>query len=267
MKIKMISISRTARMISLAAVAVAGFTLATATATKAAGEEVELKHVEWPFEGVFGTYDRDALRRGYKVYKEVCAVCHSMKYLHFRNLGEPGGPEFEDGQVKALAAEVTVEDGPDLSGDMFERPGKPRDAFPSPYPNDEAAAAALGTLPPDLSLIAKAREDGANYLYSLLTGYEEAPEDFDLTAGSYNLYFPGHMIAMPQPLFDEQVDYGDGTPNTIDQMAKDVTQFLMWAAEPKLEQRHRIGFQVMIYLLALSGILYFTMRKVWAGAH
>lgn len=254
------------RALSLAALA-AGLAFAATAPAGAAEGEVALKHAEWSFEGVFGVYDRDALRRGYKVYKEVCSVCHSMEYVKFRNLGEPGGPEFSEGQVKALAAEITVTDGPDSSGEMFERPGEPKDAFPSPYPNPEASAAALGAAAPDLSLMAKARPGGTNYIYSLLTGYVEAPEDFHLATGSYNLYFPGHQIAMPPPLSDGQVDYEDGTPNTVDQMAKDVAHFMMWAAEPKLEQRHRMGFQVLIYLLALTGILYFTMRKVWAGAH
>lgn len=266
MKNKMTHISLKARIASLAALAAIGLSLA-APAARAAEGEVEPKHVDWSFNGVFGTYDRDALRRGYKVYKEVCSVCHSMEYVNFRNLGEPGGPEFSEGQVKALAAEITVTDGPDSAGDMFERPGEPKDAFPSPYPNPEAAAAALGATPPDLSLINKARPGGPDYVYSLLIGYEEAPEDFELTTGSYNVYFPGHQIAMPPPLSDGQVDYEDGTPNTVDQMAKDVTHFMMWAAEPKLEQRHRMGFQVLIYLTVLTGILYFAMRKVWVDAH
>ncbi|ABS63858.1 cytochrome c1 [Parvibaculum lavamentivorans DS-1] len=262
----MMNISRKARLVSLAAVAAIGFSFA-APSVQAAEGEVEPIHVDWSFEGMFGTYDRDALRRGYKVYKEVCAVCHSMEYVKFRNLAEPGGPEFSEGQVKALAAEITVVDGPDSAGDMYERPGEPKDAFPSPYPNPEASAAALGAAAPDLSLMTKARPGGPDYVYSLLMGYEEAPEGFELTTGSYNLYFPGHQIAMPPPLSDGQVDYEDGTPNTVDQMAKDVTHFMMWTAEPKLEQRHRMGFQVLLYLVALTGILYFTMRKVWADAH
>jgi len=151
---------------------------------------------------------------------------------------------------------------------MFERPGEPKDRFPSPYPNPEAAAAAMGAAAPDLSVIAKARPDGVNYLHSLLVGYTEAPEGFEVLPGlHYNTYFPGHVLAMPAPLSDGQVEYEDGTPNTVDQMARDVTHFLMWTAEPKLEQRHRMGFQVMIYLALLSGLLWFAMRKVWADAH
>ena len=255
------------RAVSLAAIAAVGFTLLAGAPAQAAEGEVEPIDLQWSFEGVFGTYDRDALRRGYKVYKEVCSVCHSMQYVRFRNLAQPGGPEFSEGQVKTLAAEITVNDGPDSAGDMFDRPGEPKDAFPSPYPNPEAAAASLGAVSPDLSLMTKARPGGPDYVYSLLVGYEEAPADFELTTGSYNKYFPGHMIAMPKPLSDGQVDYEDGTPNTVEQMAKDVTHFMMWTAEPKLEQRHRMGFQVLIYLLALGGILYFAMRKVWADAH
>ncbi|MEP2830394.1 cytochrome c1 [Parvibaculum sp.] len=255
------------RAVSLAAIAAIGFSLFSGVPAKAAEGEVAPIDLQWSFEGVFGTYDRDALRRGYKVYKEVCAVCHSMEFVHFRNLGEPGGPEFSEGQVKALASEITVEDGPDAAGDMFERPGEGKDPFPSPYPNPEAAAASLGAVPPDLSLLAKSRAGGVDYLYSVLVGYEEAPEDFELTTGYYNKYFSGHMIAMPPPLSDGQVDYEDGTPNTVEQMSRDVTHFMMWAAEPKLEQRHRMGFQVLIYLVLLSGILYFAMRKVWADQH
>jgi cytochrome c1 len=255
------------RAVPLAAIAAIGFSLFSGMPAKAAEGEVAPIDLQWSFEGVFGTYDRDALRRGYKVYKEVCAVCHSMEFVHFRNLGEPGGPEFSEGQVKALAAEITVEDGPDANGDMFERPGEGKDPFPSPYPNPEAAAASLGAAPPDLSLIAKSRAGGVDYLHSVLVGYEEAPEDFELTTGYYNKYFPGHMIAMPPPLSDGQVDYEDGTPNTVEQMSRDVSHFMMWAAEPKLEQRHRMGFQVLIYLVLLSGILYFAMRKVWADQH
>lgn len=264
MKKAMKSISR---VMTLAATAAIGLSLFSGMPAKAASEAEAPIDLEWSFEGVFGTYDRDALRRGYKVYKEVCATCHSMQFVSFRNLSQPGGPEFSEGQVKALAAEITVEDGPDSSGDMFERPGEPKDRFPSPYPNEEAAAASLGAVPPDLSLLAKSRAGGVDYIHSILVGYEEAPEDFNLTTGYYNKYFPGHMIAMPPPLVDGQVDYEDGTPNTVDQMARDVTHFMMWAAEPKLEQRHRMGFQVLIYLVLLSGILYFAMRKVWADQH
>lgn len=255
------------RAVSLAAVAALGLSLLSAEPARAAGAGEKPIDMQWSFEGLFGTYDRDALRRGYKVYKEVCAVCHAMEFVRFRNLMEPGGPEFTEGQVKALAAEITVIDGPNSEGEMYERPGEPKDRFPKPYPNREASAAALGAYAPDLSLMNKARFGGPDYVYSLLVGYEEAPEGFEVTTGTYNKYFPGHLIAMPNPLSDGLVDYEDGTPNTVEQMAADVTHFMMWTAEPKLEQRHRLGFQVLIYLIALTGVLYFAMRKVWADAH
>ena len=248
----------------------AGAALLPIPAAHAEGAEAHFEHMNWSFNGPFGTFDRSQLRRGYKVYKEVCATCHSMEFMHFRNLAEEGGPEFSEAQVKALAAEYQVQDGPDQAGDMFERPGKPQDAFPSPFPNPEAAAASLGAAPPDISLIAKAREGGPDYIHALLTGYEEAPADVKVPAGGhYNpVFVAGNgFIAMPPPLADGQVDYDDGTPNTLDQMSQDVSAFLMWTAEPKLEARHRIGFQVMIYLLALSGLLFFATRKVWADQH
>ncbi|MEN6542970.1 cytochrome c1 [Parvibaculum sp.] len=247
-----------------------GLFLGASAPAQAAAAEAPLKHVAWSFSGPFGTYDRDALRRGYKVYKEVCSTCHAMGMVHFRNLAEKGGPEFTAAEVKAIASEYKVKDGPDTSGEMFERPGEGKDPFPSPYPNDEAAAASLGAVPPDLSLIAKAREGGADYIYSLLNGYEEAPANVHVPAGgNYNPVFVvgSGIIAMPKPLNDGQVDYADGTPNTAEQMSKDVAQFLMWAAEPKLEQRHRLGLEVVIYLIALAGILYFATRKVWSDQH
>ncbi|HUD52308.1 cytochrome c1 [Parvibaculum sp.] len=261
--------SKLAGVAAVAAVAL-GFAFSPSAPARAEGGEAHLKHVDWSFEGPFGTYDRSALRRGYKVYKEVCSTCHSMDLVHFRNLGEPGGPEFTTAEVKAIAAEYKVQDGPDQAGDMYERPGEGKDPFPSPYPNEEAAAASLGAAPPDLSLVVKAREGGADYVYSLLTSYQDAPADVHVPAGGhYNPVFAAGsgIIAMPQPISDGQVDYEDGTPNTLDQMAKDVTEFLMWAAEPKLEQRHRLGLQVAIYLIALAGILYFATRKVWSDQH
>ena len=256
------------KIASLASLALVAGAIAFAQPAKAAGGDQEITHVDWSFQGVFGMYDRSALRRGYKVYKEVCAACHSASLVSFRNLAEKGGPEFTEAQVKTLAAEYTVQDGPDASGDMFERPAEPKDRFPAPYPNHEAAAAANGgAAPPDLSVIAKARLHGPDYLYSLLVHYKDAPADVDTGGLHYNTAFPGHLIAMPQPLNEGQVDYEDGTPNTVEQMAKDVTQFLMWTAEPKLEQRHYIGFMVMIYLVALAGILFFATRRVWSDQH
>jgi len=232
----------------------------------AADEAPTPPDVSWSFEGPFGTYDRAELQRGYQVYREVCAACHSMDLLSFRNLGQPGGPEFSADQVAAMAAQVEVTDGPDDTGEMFTRPGVPSDAFPAPFPNDQAARAANGgALPPDLSVIVKARPNGADYIHGLLVGYQDPPAGFELTPGmSYNLYFPGHQIAMPPPLNEGQVEYADGTEATVERMARDVTAFLAWAAEPKLEARHRLGFQVMIYLIVLAVLLYFSKRRIWA---
>ncbi len=241
----------------------------------------------WSFSGPFGKFDRGQLQRGFKVYKEVCATCHSMNYLSFRNLAEPGGPGFTAAQAAAVAAEYKIKDGPNDAGDMFERPGRPADRFPAPFANEQAGRAANGgAFPPDMSLIAKARtyergfpwflidiftqyqEQGPDYIVALLNGYEEAPKGFALPAGTnYNKYFPGHAIGMPKPINDGQVTYEDGSPQTVDQYAKDVTAFLMWAAEPHMEARKRIGFQVIIFLILLSGLLYFTKKKVWASAH
>lgn len=268
MKMKMIQ--KLSIAAAVATVAVAAGYLPVMTAHASEGPEPTYERLDWSFNGPFGTFDRSQLRRGYKVYKEVCSTCHSMEYVHFRNLGEKGGPEFSGPEVKAIAAEYQVQDGPDQAGDMFERPGEGRDAFPSPYPNEEASAAALGAPPPDLSLIAKAREGGPDYIHALLTGYEEAPANVKVPAGGhYNPVFVAGsgIIAMPPPLSDGQVDYDDGTPNTLDQMSQDVSAFLMWTAEPKLEARHRLGFQVLIYLLALSGILFFATRKIWSDQH
>jgi cytochrome c1 len=244
----------------------------------------------WTFQGPFGYFDRAQLQRGFKVYREVCAACHSLSYVAFRNLAAPGGPEFSTAQVTALAAEYQIKDGPNDAGEMFERPGRPADRFPSPFPNLQAAAAANGgTAPPDLSLIAKARtyergfpwfvldvfrqysENGADYLVALLTGYHEPPAGVTVPAGGfYNAYFPGRVIAMPQPLSDGQVEYPKGpdgqpmVPETVEQYARDVTAFLAWTAEPHLEARKRLGFQVMGFLLGLAGLLYFVKKKIWA---
>ena len=235
----------------------------------------------WSFAGPFGQYDQAQLQRGFKIYREVCSSCHSLDLVAFRNLADPGGLGFSEAQAAAVAAEYKIKDVDD-KGQPIERAGRPADYFPAPFPNAAAAAAANGVAPPDMSTLAKARvylrgfpwfvfdmftqyqELGPDYIHGILTGYEAAPKDFKLPEGGhYNKYFPGHNIAMPQPLQDGQVTYDDGTPQTLDQYAKDVAAFLMWAAEPKLEQRHRIGFQVMIFLIVLSGLLYFTKKKVW----
>ncbi len=236
---------------------------------RAAGEASPPMPQDWSFKGAFGTFDRDSLRRGYQVYQEVCAACHSMNQLSYRNLGQPGGPEFTEAEVKAIARQFIVTDGPDDFGDMFERDALPRDKFVAPFPNEQAARAANGgAYPPDLSLITKARGGGADYVYSLLVGYEDTPADTDLQAGQYyNPYMPGGAIAMAAPLADDIVEYADGTPATTEQMSRDVVHFLSWAAEPELEGRHRIGVMVMIYLVIVAGLLYFSMRKIWRDTH
>lgn len=245
-----------------------GAAFLTVGPARAAGD-ANYEDLAWSFDAPFGSFDRSALRRGYKVYTEVCAACHSMDLMRFRNLSQDGGPEFSEDEVKAIALEHTIEDGPDDFGDMFERPRLPKDAFPAPYDNDNAARASNGgALPPDLSMIAKARGGAEDYLYALLTGYTDAPADFEVPSGMYyNDAFSGHLIAMAPPLSEEIVDYEDGTPMTVDQYAKDVTTFLTWASEPTREARHKLGFQVMIFLIIFAGLMYFTMRKVWADAH
>tara|TARA_E500000178_G_scaffold354053_1_gene421774 strand:- start:2334 stop:3116 length:783 start_codon:yes stop_codon:yes gene_type:complete len=243
--------------------------LSAPSPANAAGEAKHPHAIDWSFAGPFGTYDRNALRRGFQVYKEVCASCHGMKQISFRNLSQPGGPEFSEAEVKAIAAEYEVTDGPDDYGDMYERPALPKDRFVEPYPNVNAARAANGgAYPPDLSLITKARSGGPDYIHALLSGYEEAPEGVEMRPGLYyNPYMAGGKIAMPAPLLEELVEYGDGTPATVQQMSLDVTQFLNWAAEPELEQRKRTGFMVLIYLTIFAGLLYFSMRKIWADQH
>jgi ubiquinol-cytochrome c reductase cytochrome c1 subunit len=232
----------------------------------AAGPAVDLLEKAWPHDGVFGAFDKSAAQRGLQVYREICAGCHSLKYVAFRNFADLG---FSEDEVKALAAEYEVEDGPDDDGEMFMRPGRPADRVPSPYPNENAARAANGgAYPPDLSLIAKARPNGTNYVYSLLQGYEDAPSDFEVGEGmNYNAYYPGHQIAMAQPLYEEAVDYADGTPATLEQHASDLAIFLTWTAEPKLEERKGMGLKVMMFLVILTGLFYATKRKIWSDLH
>ena len=236
------------------------------SAAMAAGEAVELPSPSWSFDGVFGTFDRGELQRGLQVYREVCASCHSLRYVAYRNLE---ALQYSEDEIRALAAQATIIDGPNDEGEMFERPGVPADRFPSPFDNDRAAAAANGgALPPDLSLMAKARIGGPDYLYALLIGYVDPPHDIEIMAGlNYNKYFPGHQIAMPAPLFDDGVEYADGTPATIDQQARDVTAFLMWAAEPKMEERKQTGLKVVAFLIILTALLYVVKRRVWADLH
>ena len=224
------------------------------------------KQVEWQFEGAFGTFDRQAIQRGFKVYKEVCSVCHSLKRVAFRNLQEIG---FSEEEVKSIAAGYSVQDGPNDEGEMFERPAKPSDRFPSPYANDKAARAANnnGALPPDQSLIIKAREDGANYVYSLLTGYQQAPEGFELGENMhYNPYYGngGKQFSMIPPLTkDGQIEYTDGTNPTIDQMARDVVHFLHWAAEPEMEKRKSMGVKILIFMSIFTFIFYLAKKRIW----
>ena len=236
------------------------------TISLAAGDAEKPIKVDWSFNGFFGKFDRAQLQRGYQVYKEVCASCHSMKYLSYRNLGEKGGPEFSEAEVKAIAAGFTVQDGPNEDGDMFERPGLPKDKFVSPYPNEKAARAVNGgAYPPDMSVLVKARSGGANYIYSILMGYEEAPAGMKIDDGVYyNKFMPGQKIRMSAPLSEGSVEYADGTPTSVSQMSKDVTAFLTWAAEPHLEKRKRIGFKTILYLLIFSVLIFFSMKKIWS---
>jgi cytochrome c1 len=239
--------------------------------------------LKWSFAGPFGKYDRAQLQRGFKVYREVCQVCHGLTLLSFRNLAEPGGPGFTPAQVAVIAAEYQVKAEPDDQGEVKDRPGRPADRFPAPFPNDNAARARYNAVPPDMSVITKARgydrgfpwwvldmitqyqEHGVDYIVALLTGYEDKPPAGVTVpvGGFYNKYFPGHTLAMPPPLTDKRVDYTDGAPMTVDQYAKDISAFLMWAAEPHMEARKRVGLQVMIFLVIFAGLAYFTKKKVW----
>ena len=229
-------------------------------------ETPKLLKTDWTFKGLFGKYDRASLQRGYQVYTEVCAACHSMQYLSYRNLAEPGGPEFTEDEAKFIAASFEVLDGPNSDGEMFTRPAKLSDKFVMPYDNVEAAKAANGgSYPPDMSVLAKARKGGADYIYSLLLGYDDPPADIKLDDGVYyNKFMYGNKIKMPIPLSDGLVEYSDGTEATEEQMAKDVTTFLMWSAEPHLETRHKTGFRVIVYLIILSILVYLTMKKIWS---
>ena len=277
----------------------AALPLALAAAGPAAAQEPAESAAEnplppmesWAFSGPFGVYDTAQLQRGYQVYRQVCSNCHSAKFMSFRNLSEPGGPEFSDSQVKALAATFKVQDGPDDSGNMYERPGRPSDPFPSPFANEQAARAANGgALPPDMSTLAKARSfergglwfllepfsqyqnEGPDYIHALLNGYEEEPpEGFDLPPGKYyNHVFPGHAIGMAPPLADGQVTYvavegQEAVPETLEQYSTDVAAFMMWMAEPHLAGRKQTGFVVLLFLVLFAGLMYGTKRKIWAG--
>jgi ubiquinol-cytochrome c reductase cytochrome c1 subunit len=250
------------------------------TATPARPVEVQTlppRDGEFTFEGPFGTYDRAALQRGFQVYREVCSACHSLNYIAFRNLADEGGPGLSADQVRALAAAYRVPAGPneqgqtvDANGQPLMRPATPSDRIPPPFPNEQAARASNnGAFPPDLSLIEKARIGGANYVYSVLTGYgQQAPAGLNVGSGRFfNPYFRGGQISMPPPLNPDAVTYADGTAATVEQQAHDVSTFLAWAADPKMEERKRTGFSVIIFLIVLTSLLYFSYQRVWYGQH
>jgi ubiquinol-cytochrome c reductase cytochrome c1 subunit len=241
----------------------AALLLAAGTAL-AAESEVELPERHWSFEGLFGTFERDDVRRGYEVYRNVCAGCHGLTLIRYRELAALG---YSEDEIKALAAEQTYTDGPNDQGEMFERPGLSSDPFKAPFPNEQAARVANnGAYPPDLSLLVEARAGGANHVYGVLIGYGEPPADFPLKEGQYyNKYFPGHVIAMPPPLSDGAVAYPEGVEATVPQMAADVTSFLAWAAEPTLEARKRMGVKSVLFLIVFTGLLYAVKRKIWLG--
>jgi ubiquinol-cytochrome c reductase cytochrome b/c1 subunit len=271
---------------TLTALVVAGTIFAVAAPALAQEQQVPPPRQKWSFAGPFGKYDQAQLQRGFKIYREVCSNCHSMDMLSFRNLSDAGGPGFNEGQVEAIASEYKIKDLDD-QGNQIDRAGRPADHFPAPFANELAAKAANGgTAPPDMSTLAKARgysrgfpwfvfdavtqyqEQGADYIAAIIDGFKDPPKGFTLPpTGHYNEYFPGHNIAMPPPLQDGQVKYDDGSPETIAQYSKDVAAFLMWVAEPKLDARKRIGFQVMIFLLVFAGLMYFTKKKVWSAVH
>jgi len=272
---------------ALVAAALGGFATLASAAEEGGGHAPQPHREHWSFAGPFGHFDQAQLQRGFQVFKEVCASCHSAQLIYFRNLAQPGGPAFSEAQAKTVAEEFKVQDGPNDAGDMFERPGRLSDHWPSPFPNEQAARASNGgAYPPDFSVLAKARtyevgfpgflidiftqyqEQGPDYIHALLNGYVDPPEGFAVPEGGhYNTFFPGHSIKMPKPLSDDQVTYTDGTPQTVDQYSRDVTAFMMWMAEPHLEARKRIGFQVMIFLIVFAGLLYFTKKKVWKSVH
>ena len=228
-----------------------------------ASSKINYPEQNWSFSGLFGTFDKSSAQRGFQVYREVCSGCHGMRLMSYRNLSALG---YNENELKALAAQFEVKDGPNDDGEFFTRPGRPSDKFVSPYENENAGRAANGgAYPPDLSLIVKARPDGANYLHALLIGYEEAPKGVKVPDGMYyNKYYSGNLIAMPQPLYEDGVDYFDGTKASEKQMAKDVTAFLAWAAEPEMEERKKLGVTVVLFLFIFSLLAYFSMKQVWA---
>ena len=239
---------------------------ALAAPAMAQAEHDAAPHVKWSFDGPFGSYDYASAQRGFQIYKEVCSNCHSMKLLSYRDLRGIG---LDDAQIKAIAAEFTVPGGTNDAGDPITRPALPADHFRSPFPNDKAARAANGgALPPDQSLIIKARENGPDYVHALLNGYVEPPKGVKVPAGQYyNKYFPGHLLAMPQPLQAGQVEYVDGTKPTLDQESRDIVMFLTWASEPNMEVRKQMGVKVVLFLALVTGLTYGVKRKVWKDVH
>ncbi|MBB4285230.1 cytochrome c1 [Roseospira goensis] len=260
--------------VATAAAFAAGLALAAPTAQAAGGEHPPLKTQNWTFEGVFGTYDEAQLQRGWEVYTNVCKSCHALDYMYYRNLEQIG---YSEDEVKEIAASFETEDGPDEWGEMFMRPAEPLDPIIEPYENDAIAMLANGgVVPPNLSVMTRARDGGADYVYSLLLGYEdsvpewvlEADPNFELAPGkSFNSYFPGYAISMPQQLFEGILEYSDGTPATPQQMAKDVSAFLQWAAEPELEDRKTLGRYVLVFLVVFTALLYAYKREIWKDAH
>ncbi len=248
-------------LLALCTAALLGFTVPAS-----ANEAVALPKQSWSFEGATGTFDRAALQRGFQVYKQVCAACHSMNRVAYRNLAALG---YNEAEIKAIAAEATVMDGPNDEGEMFERAGRPSDAFKNPFANENAARYANnGALPPDFSLIVRSRAGGADYIYGILTGYGEAPAHVKMNEGmNYNKYFPGNQIAMAAPLAAGAVTYEDGTDASVEQMAKDVATFLTWTSEPVMEIRKQTGLKVMIFLFVFAGLMYLTKRKIWKDVH
>jgi len=252
---------------TIAAVAVVLGVALLADITPGRASEGAVPHAQdWKFNGPFGRFDVPAIRRGLEVYLGVCSACHSLNLLTYRHLGDLG---FSEDEIKAIAANHEVTDGPNDQGEMYQRPARPYDKFVPPFPNKQAARAANnGALPPDLSLLAKANPAGPDYIYAILTGFEEAPADITLGEGmNYNPYFAGTQIAMSPPLFEDSVEYSDGTKATVEQMAWDVANFLQWAAEPEMQKRKTLGWKVVLFLLVLSAILYATKRKVWSDQH
>ena len=232
----------------------------------ASGSGNDLPKHNWSFKGLTGTFDKSAIQRGFKVYREVCSGCHSMSLLYYRDLIDIG---FSDEEVKTIAAEYTVIDGPNEEGEMFERPAKPSDRFVAPFSNEqEARLSNNGSYPPDLSVITKAKKRGSDYIFNLLLGYTEPPVDFELGEGMYyNKWKEGHQISMAQPLDEGYVDYDDGTENSLSQLAEDITTFLVWSAEPELEERKKLGIKVILFFIVLGSIVFIVKNRLWREIH